>query len=112
MKMKQTAAILTALIVVFAGVGCGNNGGNADPGGSTASQSGENEPGGERARAKGKRPRAMDKHGGNAAPWNKEADGRQARSRAMGKHGGKPPYPHVYYNEGRLREKHRMRGQA
>lgn len=48
MKMKQTAAILTALIVAFAGVGCGNNGGNADPGGSTASQSGENEPGGEK----------------------------------------------------------------
>ena len=34
------------------------------------------------------------------------------RSSAMGSHGGKPPYPHVYYNEGRLREKYRMRGQA
>lgn len=46
MKMKQTAAILTALVLAFAGVGCGNNGGNADAGTGNASQSGENEPGG------------------------------------------------------------------
>lgn len=46
MKMKQTAAILTALVLAFAGAGCGNNGGNADAGTGNASQSGENEPGG------------------------------------------------------------------
>lgn len=46
MKMKQTAAILTALVLAFAGVGCGNNGGNADAGTPAASQSGANEPGG------------------------------------------------------------------
>lgn len=48
MKRKQTAAILTALMLVFTGVGCGNSGGNADTGGSNASQSGETGSGSEK----------------------------------------------------------------
>lgn len=49
MKMKQTAALLTAVMLAFTGVGCGNNGGNTDSEskGNAGAESAENQEAGD-----------------------------------------------------------------